>query len=51
VLTVGDDELIMGNDELDVERQRVASSEVAKRNDALGWLRGHGQGPNELALV
>ena len=29
----------------------VASSEVAERNDALGWLRGLGQGPNELALV
>jgi hypothetical protein len=37
VLTVGDDELIVGNDELDVGRlwgdSEVASSEVAERND------------------
>jgi hypothetical protein len=48
VLTVGDDELIVGNDEGDRE---VASSEVAERNDARGLQSHMGKGPDELALV
>ena len=35
MLTVRDDELIVGNDELDVGASEVASSEVAERNNAL----------------